>query len=338
MAKSPPRPQRTCIFCGGKGLTREHAFAEWLRPYLRSAQPEHYFGDHELLPTGTTSAVKKWSGDPHSRRLRVVCKTCNEGWMSKLQQTAKPYLVPLVDGQNCVLGETAQNVLAAWGAMSVMVSEHFVRPAKRAISKEERQHLWLRGTPPETFKIWIGHYARHHWRGRWFYTSAALADNESDLAQSAADRMPIPNANDDVHRRAALFSRIEFPGPDPCRQDRARSAILRPHLSLPSGQQHRRVAAAESFGQSCLRCLARHLQRTRQDLPACRSLSAGRSSRNPSPSSGESYKPDHREFGLVSGIISCCSPVSETPAKSNSNRKRDGTSRYCASVYLAVGR
>jgi len=26
------------------------------------------------------------------------------------------------------------------------------------------------------------------------------------------------------------------------------------------------------------------------------------------------------------------------PAKSNSNRKRDGTSRYCASVYLAVGR
>ena len=128
--------------------------------------------------------------------------------MSKLQQTAKPYLVPLVDGQNCILGETAQSVLAAWGAMSVMVSEHFVRPAKRAISKEERQHLWLRGTPPETFKIWIGHYARHHWRGRWFYTSAAIADNESDLAQSAADRMPIPNTQTTTYIVGQLYFHV----------------------------------------------------------------------------------------------------------------------------------
>lgn len=209
MAKSLPRPQRTCIFCGGKGLTREHAFADWLRPYLRSAQPEHYFGDHDVLPSGgTASSIKKWSGDPHSRRLRVVCRTCNEGWMSKLQQAAKPYLLPLVEGRSCVLGETAQSILAAWGAMSVMVSEHFARPSKRAISKEERQHLWLHGTPPETFKIWIGHYARLYWRGRWFYTSAGIADSEAELTKSSTDGMPIPNTQTTTYIIGQLYFHV----------------------------------------------------------------------------------------------------------------------------------
>jgi hypothetical protein len=128
--------------------------------------------------------------------------------MSKLQQAAKPYLVRLAEGQNSLLGETAQNILAAWCTMSVMVSEHLTRPFKRAISKQERQHLWLHGTPPKTFKIWIGNYARHYWRGRWFYTSALIAENETELAQSADDGMPLPNTQTTTYIVGQLYFHV----------------------------------------------------------------------------------------------------------------------------------
>src|SRR6516164_4518348 len=154
-----PRPQRTCIFCGGKGLTYEHAFAEWLQACLKSDQSEHYFGDHDLWPNHVTHTIKKWGGDPYHRRLRIVCKSCNGGWMSDLQQAVKSYLVPLLEGRNYILSLTAQEIMAAWATMSVMVSEYFVRPEKRSITQDERREFWLSGKPPTTFKIWIGRYA-----------------------------------------------------------------------------------------------------------------------------------------------------------------------------------
>jgi hypothetical protein len=142
--------------------------------------------------------------------------------MSKLQQVAKPHLLPLVEGQNCVLGETAQSILAAWGTMSVMVSEHFVRPSKRAISNEQRTHLWLRGAPPETCKMWIGRYARHRWRGCWFYTSAPIVDSEADLTYSINDRMPLPNTQTTTYIVGQLYFHVlSSPRPGPCREDRA---------------------------------------------------------------------------------------------------------------------
>jgi hypothetical protein len=36
--------------------------------------------------------------DPLSSQVRVVCGPCNSGWMSQLQNQAKPFLTPLFEG------------------------------------------------------------------------------------------------------------------------------------------------------------------------------------------------------------------------------------------------
>ena len=60
--------------------------------------------------------------------------------MSRLQERAKPYLLPLIHGDTTAFYTDAQQLLSAWIAMFVMVAEHFDR-YKVVSTKKERQYL-----------------------------------------------------------------------------------------------------------------------------------------------------------------------------------------------------
>ncbi len=47
-------------------------------------------------------------------RLRDVCRDCNGGWMSTLEATAKPILLPLMRGETTLLTPVQQRVVASW--------------------------------------------------------------------------------------------------------------------------------------------------------------------------------------------------------------------------------
>jgi hypothetical protein len=108
--------------------------------------------------------VKLQGGDLHGRRLQVVCKACNNHWMSDLQKVAKPTLVPLVTGQPIVLDIGRQKILAAWATMSVICAEYF-NPDRAAIAVTDRRWLFNTKTAPNNFRIWIGDYERGDWKG-----------------------------------------------------------------------------------------------------------------------------------------------------------------------------
>lgn len=94
-------------------------------------------------------------GDLHSQRLRIVCRSCNQGWMSLLQQTAKPPLSALLKSGWISLSDEDQGILAAWAAMFTMVYE-FADPLTAAVPEQHRQHLMRNGTVPQNWTIWIG--------------------------------------------------------------------------------------------------------------------------------------------------------------------------------------
>jgi hypothetical protein len=120
-----PRPQRFCIFCGRPGLTREHVWADWLKKYIPKNEINHTSFSATLHPTRSDFRRKKVAGDLRSRRLRVVCRSCNNGWMSRLQERAKPLLLPLIKGESTAFTYDEQELLAAWITMSIMVAEQF---------------------------------------------------------------------------------------------------------------------------------------------------------------------------------------------------------------------
>src|SRR4051794_16250232 len=140
------RPQKFCIFCGRPGMSKEHVFSDWINDVL---PPD---GTHNRIrirgfdaggginnPFHDASTHRQ--GGPATLTARVVCEECNSGWMSKLQDRAKPVLIPLINGKSASIGREAQGVLASWATMLSMTTEYLTSVPRQAIPLVHRQHL-----------------------------------------------------------------------------------------------------------------------------------------------------------------------------------------------------
>ena len=185
MAKSPGK----CIFCGKGGLTKEHMWADWLRAYIPRDMTQHRTQSVLLFPDRAEESFERRTGDPHSRRIKCVCRNCNNGWMGKLQEKTKPFLVPMLEGKDVSFYRNGQTALAAWVAMFVMVAE-FIYPDKTAISAQERTWFMNNQRAPSHWRVWIGRYARSTTIDRFFHHVVPFVEHESEIATD--DSMPPP--------------------------------------------------------------------------------------------------------------------------------------------------
>jgi hypothetical protein len=172
------RPQRFCIFCRKPGLTYEHVWPDWLKKYVPKNMTAHNSLSVTVHRNHSEQRREKRSGDPRSRRLRVVCKPCNTGWMGKLRERAKPYLLPLIHGEVTSIDATAQTVVSAWITMFAMIAEYF-DPSKVAISQEQRSYFLENRTPPQKWKIWIGDYERGNWTGHLVHFAVPISSEHA---------------------------------------------------------------------------------------------------------------------------------------------------------------
>lgn len=162
MPKKPPRPPGLCIFCRQPGLTKEHMYADWLRNYIPRELSSHGISIELTHLHTSDQTVERQTGDPHSRRIKCVCRKCNNGWMSRLQEQAKPYLVPMLRGEPVTLRKNGQTAVAAWVTMMVMVGEHLNQKLV-AVPLSDRQWLMNHGRSPSHWRVWIGrHRATNH--------------------------------------------------------------------------------------------------------------------------------------------------------------------------------
>lgn len=165
MAKPPGR----CIFCGGFGLTKEHVLPDWLRAiFPRLPTDTHTLGaiDWVALPTVGLVPLPSHSsaqGQVGSKKVKVVCKSCNNGWMSRLEETAKPLVEELLHGHHQTLREIDQRLLATWITKTAMTAE-FIRPTEVAIPKNDRQWLQQHLEPPAHWSIWADAYLGTKWQ------------------------------------------------------------------------------------------------------------------------------------------------------------------------------
>lgn len=185
------RPQRYCIFCGKPGLTREHVWPDWLKKYVPKDMAEHSSLSATVHRTHSEIIRKKRSGDLRSRRLRIVCGSCNNRWMSRLQERAKAYLLPLINGDVTAFDVRGQAVLSAWIAMFVMVAEYF-DPYKVATSPKQRRFLLKNQKAPRNWKIWIGDYQRGNWVGHLVHFAVPIS-SKHHKPEIMDNGLPRPN-------------------------------------------------------------------------------------------------------------------------------------------------
>jgi hypothetical protein len=184
--------RRLCIFGGhDKKLTSEHIWGDWVTKYVPRTMNKHQFANILIPKPGEPEPpiVRIRAGDPLSSQVPVVCGNCNSGWMSQLQNQAKPFLIPLFEGKECALAAEARTTVSAWIAMATMTSEHVSRDPKQiAISQAERDWLMNKRTPPDEWRIWIGRHRSQGWPGQWVHATFPVASAAKNITNE--DRQP----------------------------------------------------------------------------------------------------------------------------------------------------
>lgn len=159
MAKPPGR----CIFCGKGDLTKQHLFPQWLQQIAAAAGPNHAieFSGEVMHPDGILRTHKSETvrqGPTHTAKLRVVCRRCNNEWMSRLEERVKPLVTALVTGSPTTITRTQRKNLAAWITMVAAVSEYY-SPKAVILPQVFRTRFMNTQAPSRALSVWIGNYS-----------------------------------------------------------------------------------------------------------------------------------------------------------------------------------
>jgi hypothetical protein len=180
MPKSfPPRP-RVCIFCGPtQSPSEEHIFSKWMKKYLPHAG-WHQFHHLEMpAPNRLGANLREYrQGGTNILRPKIVCRRCNNGWMSLIETQAKGCLIPLMAGGQFIMTEEHQRKLSIWATLKSMVHEH-VRAT--VCSPDDHRDFMQTAQPSIQWSIWIGKCLSPEWRVRIIAQAFTLAPTQTGM-------------------------------------------------------------------------------------------------------------------------------------------------------------
>ncbi|MCW3040019.1 MAG: hypothetical protein JWM31_1924 [Solirubrobacterales bacterium] len=165
--RRPHKPSKSCYFCGRTGnITEEHAWPRWLGrgADVEPTQTTRTLGfsrvSLEAYSEAPTREVTK-QGSVLTTRLRQVCRNCNGGWMSQLEEAVRPVFERMWEPEY-PLGFTALSpreigVLAAWAVKTAWVREQ-VGSGSSTPTPEMRRTFTADRVPPAFTSVWA---ARH---------------------------------------------------------------------------------------------------------------------------------------------------------------------------------
>jgi hypothetical protein len=149
-----------CIFCdqpfgAARARSGEHAVPQWCRDLVPDLGPAIH--GHTLITPEGRRDRDLGSRDPFTTICRDVCEACNTGWMHELEESARPVLQRLIQGQGRKQSYWRQTLGATWAVKTAMVWDS-VMPAHRIVPREARRsfHQTQRLTRRE--QVWIGQY------------------------------------------------------------------------------------------------------------------------------------------------------------------------------------
>lgn len=92
---------------------------------------------------------------PQLLPARCVCRNCNNGWMSKLENEMKPIVESILDEQLRALDISSQAVIAVWAMKTAMALEALYAEREFFYSENERRNMRAVSAIPECTSIWI---------------------------------------------------------------------------------------------------------------------------------------------------------------------------------------
>ena len=138
---------RICFFCSKKADSLEDVWPHWITDQFKAPKP----GKAQLERHG----VNVWHVHQPELKVRYVCQSCNNGWMSQLESQTKSFLQPLLMGEKRVLDISGQTTIALWSLKTAMVLEALDQPQKRSYTQQEREQLRNLSVIPYRTSVWL---------------------------------------------------------------------------------------------------------------------------------------------------------------------------------------
>jgi hypothetical protein len=168
-----------CVFCGSLGVTKQHIWPDWLKKVIPREGSEHFQLLTKIKATDPKLVtlqpeLQSHNGPTGSRKIRNVCAKCNNGWMSKLESSAKPILIDLMSSKKVFLDFDQQEILSNWIVMISIMAE-YTDKATLAIPDNHRYHLMQNKPISDGWRIWIGTYSGIEWKQRYRHQGGVVA-------------------------------------------------------------------------------------------------------------------------------------------------------------------
>jgi hypothetical protein len=150
-----------CLFCQrefdesqSRKRTREHVFAEWMSPYLRSPDGPGTQVRWNMAADRPEYNARSYQAYPVQQAVQGVCQECNSGWLSRIQTAAKPpLLAALKSPRKRTFSPSAQRAMSTWAFRAALVLG-----AKAGDAQIPAHHLhdfYVAQKPPDSSRIWM---------------------------------------------------------------------------------------------------------------------------------------------------------------------------------------
>lgn len=102
-----------CIFCSNPADSKEDMFPRWIHKKIKTREPlSREVGDIQAEIT-----------EDQEVRIKCVCETCNNGWMSRLEMKCKPIVGSLLEDLSLRLDAEHRKFLSEWPLKTAMVTD-----------------------------------------------------------------------------------------------------------------------------------------------------------------------------------------------------------------------
>jgi hypothetical protein len=207
-----------CAFCGGRGITKEHIIAGWIKRLLPTEEKHFRFrGARSGEGPSKRTQLRLSQGSAFNAHTRKVCGKCNNGWMNDLEKRVQPILIPLIRGEKVVLQPEAQLILAGWIAKTVMTA-NTVYPESNAITQFDRSIVMATSRPLDNWQIWLALHHNKEWRTGLDHIGVALhrkADYEKNKNKINTQSTTIGLGSLLIHAFSSALPSVRFnPSPE----------------------------------------------------------------------------------------------------------------------------
>jgi hypothetical protein len=145
-----------CAFCPATANNKEHIFSDWMNLLLPGEKRMR-----RLDPEG--NSLDAWTSPGLDLKAKVVCESCNNGWMSALEQEhAMPAIADLIIGNLDVpISQQTARSIALFAFKTAVILDHMSRSRSiRFFPKAARHRFKSTLEIPFNVRVWIAGYLK----------------------------------------------------------------------------------------------------------------------------------------------------------------------------------